>query len=283
MADDRASPSVAAGWPARHEGVTTPILAAVGQSGVSEQHDSSIVAPEPHSTDLEPIQPTPTAAAPDGSDDRKPDVGMGGTPDSLTSLESKTGMHRAKHIRQEVVAWVKTLASAAVYATLIVTFVAQVARVDGQSMAPTLADQDRLLVNKLAYRIGDPKVGDVVMLYYPVDPSKSFVKRVIAVEGDEVQIVNGRIYRNGSLMDDSYVAADFRSYEDWGPKVIPEGCYFVMGDHRNNSSDSRVWGYVPKKYITGKIQFRWWPPNHARVFTHQPTESAESDPRNRKR
>jgi signal peptidase I len=167
---------------------------------------------------------------------------------------------------EELVAWFKTLASAAVYATLIVTFGFQVARVEGHSMAPTLEDQDRLIVNKLAYRLGDPHVGDIVMLYYPLKPEKSFVKRIIAEEGDQVRIVDGRVYRNDVLLDDSFVPAEYRSHDDWGPKVIDEGYYFVMGDHRNNSSDSRHWGLVPKKYIIGKVQLRWWPMAHAHVF-----------------
>jgi signal peptidase I len=167
---------------------------------------------------------------------------------------------------EEVVAWLKTLASAAVYATLIVTFGFQVARVEGQSMAPTLADQDRLIVNKLAYRLDEPRVGDIVMLYYPLNPEKSFVKRVIAEESDQVRVVDGRVYRNDVPMDDSFVPAEYRSHDDWGPQVVPEGYYFVMGDHRNNSSDSRHWGFVPKKYIIGKVQLRWWPLPHARLF-----------------
>jgi signal peptidase I len=169
-------------------------------------------------------------------------------------------------IVEEVVAWLKTLASAAVYATLIVTFGFQVARVEGQSMAPTLADQDRLIVNKLAYRIGTPGVGDIVMLYYPNNPEKSFVKRIIAEEGDQVRIVDGRVYRNDVPMDDTFVPAEYRSHDDWGPQVVPEGYYFVMGDHRNNSSDSRHWGWVPKKYVIGKVQLRWWPLPEARLF-----------------
>jgi signal peptidase I len=169
-------------------------------------------------------------------------------------------------VGEELVAWLKTLASAAVYATLIVTFGFQVARVEGMSMAPTLQDQDRLIVNKLAYRIGDPKVGDIVMLYYPLKPEKSFVKRIIAEEGDQVRIVDGRVYRNDVPLDDSFVPPDYRSHDDWGPKIIDEGYYFVMGDHRNNSSDSRHWGLVPKKYIIGKVQLRWWPMGHAKVF-----------------
>jgi signal peptidase I len=169
-------------------------------------------------------------------------------------------------VSEEIVAWLKTLASAAVYATLIVTFGFQVARVEGHSMAPTLENEDRLIVNKLAYRLHDPQIGDIVMLWYPNNPEKSFVKRVIAAEGDQVRVVDGKVYRNDVLMDDSFVPAQFRSHDDWGPQVIPEGYYFVMGDHRNNSSDSRHWGYVPKKYIIGKVQVRWWPLPHARLF-----------------
>ena len=172
----------------------------------------------------------------------------------------------ASRVGEELLAWLKTLASAAVYATLIVTFGFQVARVEGQSMAPTLADQDRLIVNKLAYRIGSPQVGDIVMLYYPLNPDKSFVKRVIAEEGDQIRIVDGRVYRNDVPINDDYVPTEFRSHDDYGPQVVPQGYYFVMGDHRNNSSDSRHWGFVPKKYIIGKVQLRWWPIPHALVF-----------------
>jgi signal peptidase I len=173
---------------------------------------------------------------------------------------------RLAQVKEELVAWVKTLVSAAVYAVLIVTFGFQVARVEGQSMAPTLEDQDRLIVNKLVYRIGDPRRGDIVMLYYPLNPEKSFVKRVIAEEGDTVRIVDGRVYVNDIPLKDDYVQSDYRSHDDWGPQVIPEGYDFVMGDHRNNSSDSRHWGMVPKKYIIGKVQVRWWPVPTARVF-----------------
>ena len=181
-------------------------------------------------------------------------------------FESDLANARLAQVKEELVAWVKTLMSAAVYAVLIVTFGFQVARVEGQSMAPTLEDQDRLIVNKLVYRISDPRRGDIVMLYYPLNPDKSFVKRVIAEEGDTVRIVDGRVYVNDIPLKDDYVASEYRSHDDWGPQVIPEGYYFVMGDHRNNSSDSRHWGMVPKKYIIGKVQLRWWPVPTARVF-----------------
>jgi signal peptidase I len=170
---------------------------------------------------------------------------------------------RAGH---EVVAGVKTLASAAIYATLIVTFGFQIARVDGLSMAPTLEDHDRLIVNKLVYELGDPRPGDIVMLYYPLNPEKMFVKRVIAKEGDTVRIVDGHVDVNGIPLHDDYVPQEFRSHDDWGPQVVQQGYYFVMGDHRNNSSDSRHWGMVPKKYIVGKVKVRWWPLQDAKIF-----------------
>jgi signal peptidase I len=170
-------------------------------------------------------------------------------------------------IGEEVFAWVKTLASAAVYATLIVTFGFQVARVEGQSMAPTLEDQDRLIVNKLAYLLDDPKAGDIVMLHYPKDPDKSFVKRVIAEPLDTVRIVDGRVYVNEVLQPDGFIPEEYRMNDNFGPELVPEGYYYVMGDHRNNSSDSRHWGMVPKKYILGRVQLRWWPFNQARIFS----------------
>jgi signal peptidase I len=173
---------------------------------------------------------------------------------------------RLAQVQEELVAWVKTILSAAVYAVLIVTFGFQVARVEGQSMAPTLEDQDRLIVNKLVYRLGAPRRGDIVMLYYPINPDKSFVKRVIAEERDTVRIIDGRVYVNDVPMQDDYVPSEYRSHDDWGPQVIPDGYYFVMGDHRNNSSDSRHWGFVPKKYIIGKVQLRWWPVPNATIF-----------------
>ena len=171
-----------------------------------------------------------------------------------------------ERVRDELFAWFKTLVSAAVYATIIVTFGFQVARVDGESMTPTLQDHDRLIVNKLVYTWTDPKVGDVVMYYWPEDPSKNFVKRVVAAEGDTIRSDAGKIYRNEVLMDDSFIPAEYRMQDTWGPVTVRRGYYFVLGDHRNNSSDSRIWGEVPKKYIIGKIQVRWWPMNHARIF-----------------
>ncbi|MGH9411865.1 MAG: signal peptidase I [Vicinamibacterales bacterium] len=220
--------------------------------------------PEPPRRD--PIEATPDTAyaAPLSATEAMDPAIAVAAPDGRLALDGTSLW--LNRLGEELIAWLKTLASAAVYATLIVTFGFHVARVEGMSMAPTLQDQDRLIVNKLAYRIGDPKIGDIVMLYYPLHPEKSFVKRVIAEEGDQVRIVDGRVYRNDVPIDDSYVLPEYRSHDDWGPQVVPEGYYFVLGDHRNNSSDSRHWGYVPKKYIIGKVQLRWWPLSRARIF-----------------
>ena len=208
---------------------------------------------EPPVSDPRALEPLPAMAGSFGAPAANPSI-------EPTSLSGR--------LADEFVAWLKTLASAAVYATLIVTFGFQVARVEGQSMAPTLHDQDRLIVNKFAYlsAIGVPKVGDIVMLYYPNNPDKSFVKRVIAAEHQRVMIVNGKVKVDDVPVDDSFVPEQYRSHDDWGPETVPEGYYFVMGDHRNNSSDSRHWGFVPRKYIIGRVQLRWWPVPDARTF-----------------
>ena len=137
----------------------------------------------------------------------------------------------------------------------------QHARIDGNSMAPLFRNGDHVLINTLAYRFREPRRNDVVALYYPVNPATSFIERVIAEEGDMVRIVDGRVHVNDVPNGDEYVQADFRSHENWGPQVVQEGYYFVMGDHRNNSSDSRHWGFVPKKYIWGRVAATVW---HAR-------------------
>jgi signal peptidase I len=232
------------------------------------EHDPFHTSAEPLPPAIEPSVETPGEPA---IETAVPVAAFGGDPSVLTieapGVLADPGLPGAwSRTGREILSAVQTLVSAAVYATLIVTFGVQVARVDGLSMAPTLEDHDRLIVNKLVYELGEPRPGDIVMLYYPLNPEKMFVKRVIAKEGDTVRIVDGRVYVNDVPLHDDYVPAEFRSHDDWGPNVIQQGYYFVMGDHRNNSSDSRHWGPVPKKYIVGKVKVRWWPLQDAKIF-----------------
>ena len=228
------------------------------------EEGQAVPLPEPSDLVAQPVEALVAAVAVplSGFDTTATPVvpGVTSTPPKPTTAERLAAWH------DEFWAWVKTLASAAVYATLIVTFGFQVARVEGLSMAPTLDDQDRLIVNKLVYRLSSPRRSDIVMLYYPVNPDKSFVKRVIAKENDTVRIVDGKVYVNGEARDDVFVPPTYRSHEDHPSITVKQGYYFVMGDHRNNSSDSREWGEVPRKYIIGKVQLRWWPLSTARIF-----------------
>ena len=175
-------------------------------------------------------------------------------------------MDRLRRIGREVTQWLRTLTSAAIYATLIVTFGFQVARVEGRSMEPTLHDQDRLVVNKLAYRIHAPEVGDVVMLLHPNNPEQTLVKRVVASPGDTIGFQAGVVVRNGAREAETFVPDQFRQPDDREAILVPEGFYYVLGDHRSNSTDSRSFGPVPRKYILGRVQVRWWPLPTARAF-----------------
>jgi signal peptidase I len=156
---------------------------------------------------------------------------------------------------------------AGVIAVLIVGFVVQPVRVEGQSMMPKLHDQDRIFVNKFIYPlrewIGDKepiKRGDIVVLLYPDDPSKSYIKRVVGLPGEDVNVENGRLYINGMQIDEPYLDSGYLSSDSMPGSVhVKEHHYFVLGDNRRNSSDSRYWGLVPEKYIYGKAIFRYYP------------------------
>lgn len=141
----------------------------------------------------------------------------------------------------------------------IVTFVAQPVRVQGASMQPRIEDNERILVNKFIYRFQGVERGDVVVFYYPRDPSVSYIKRVIGLPGDEVEIRSGAVYVNGARLDEPYLAPVFRDHYDMPETVVEPGHYFVMGDHRSSSMDSRSFGSVPEKYIYGKAAFCVWP------------------------
>lgn len=162
-------------------------------------------------------------------------------------------------------AWLTDLSIAAIIATFIIFFLYQPVRVEGTSMLPVLEDQDRLVVNKLAIRLGDIHHGDVVVFRYPRDHTKSYIKRIIAVPGDRVRIEAGRVYVNDKLLDEPYVPARFTDERSQPEMTISEKQFFVMGDHRSVSFDSRSFGPVDRDLIYGKASFVYWPMEQAGV------------------
>jgi signal peptidase I len=141
----------------------------------------------------------------------------------------------------------------------IVTFVAQPVRVQGASMQPRIEDNERILINKAIYRFQGVERGDVVVFYYPRDPSVSYIKRVIGLPGDKVEIRGGAVYVNEKAIEEPYLLSEYRDRYDMPETVVERGHYFVMGDHRSSSMDSRSFGSVPEKYIYGKATFCVWP------------------------
>jgi signal peptidase I len=161
--------------------------------------------------------------------------------------------------------WLRDLAVSIVASALIIVFLYQPVRVEGTSMLPVLEDQDRLFINKLAYRVGDIHRGDVVVFLYPHDHEKSYIKRVIALPGDTLRIDHGLVYVNGSLVEEPYVPKRFEDDRSQPEMTVPEHEYFVMGDHRSISSDSRDFGAVDRELIYGKAAFVYWPMDQAGV------------------
>jgi signal peptidase I len=151
------------------------------------------------------------------------------------------------------------LSVAVLFCFFLIAFVAQAFRVQGTSMEPLLLDGERIVVNKFVYRFRAIERGDVVVFWYPRDPSVSFVKRVVALPGDFVEIRGGELAVNGVAVKEPYLPASFRDHDSHGPTEVRKGYYFVLGDHRRSSNDSRSWGEVPEKYIYGRAVFRFWP------------------------
>ena len=161
--------------------------------------------------------------------------------------------------------WVRDLAVAAVASALIITFLYQPVRVEGTSMLPRLEDSDRLFINKFAYHFGAINRGDVVVFHYPRDPEKSYIKRVIAVPGDELRIDHGRVFVNGKAIREAYVPPEYRDNRSVAELTLPRDEYYMMGDHRSISSDSRDFGPVDRSLIYGKAVFIYWPARDAGV------------------
>jgi signal peptidase I len=185
--------------------------------------------------------------------------------DDLTAIRSRD--EGPGGLWSEMRSLFRDIVFAGVIAILIVVFVIQPVRVEGQSMMPKLHDQDRIFVNKFIYPLrewlGDNepiKRGDIVVLLFPNDPSKSYIKRVVGLPGEKVEIQDGKLFINGESIDEPYLESDYLSHDSTPvPVDVTSHHYFVMGDNRSNSSDSRSWGLVPEKYIYGKAIFRYYP------------------------
>ncbi len=161
--------------------------------------------------------------------------------------------------------WLRDLVVSAAASVLIITFLYQPVRVEGTSMLPRLEDRDRLFINKFVYHISAIERGDVVVFHYPRDPEKSYIKRVIALPGDRIQIDRGQVWLNGNLLREGYVPLMYRDSRSMAEMIVPPETYFMMGDHRSISSDSREFGPVDRSLIYGKAVFVYWPARDAGV------------------
>jgi signal peptidase I len=155
----------------------------------------------------------------------------------------------------------RDIAISVVLAIVLIVFIYQPVKVEGTSMMPGLTDQERIFINKYTYKLGAGSIAreDLVVFHYPNDPSQSYIKRVIGLPGDTVQIKEGTVYVNGRELDEPYVPSEYRDRVSKKKEVVPPDDYFVLGDHRSSSNDSRVWGFVDRKEIYGKAVFVYWP------------------------
>jgi signal peptidase I len=179
------------------------------------------------------------------------------TADPAQLLAARTSSSTRK--TSGAVLWFRDLLISAFASVLIITFLYQPVRVEGTSMLPRLEDRDRLFINKFVYHFAAIEHGDVVVFRYPRDPEKSYIKRVIALPGDRLRIEHGRVILNGKPLREPYVPLEFRDNRSMAEMVVPAESYFMMGDHRSISSDSRDFGPVDRDLIYGKAVFVYWP------------------------
>jgi signal peptidase I len=198
------------------------------------------------------------------------------SPDDDSDIEV---VHLRRESRQGI--WTESLRLVRDIFLIIVVFVlfgvfaVQPVVVEGTSMLPQLNDGERLLVNKLVYykiqgvRWGHLERGDIVVFWFPKEPDKSYVKRIIGLPGEMVEVRNGRVFINGQELNEDYLDLEHNKVLPSFPaKQVEQHYYFVMGDNRDNSSDSRYWGLVPEKYIYGKAFFRYWGPSNMGFLNH---------------
>ncbi|MCW5978680.1 MAG: signal peptidase I [Bryobacteraceae bacterium] len=159
------------------------------------------------------------------------------------------------------VPWIRDLALSVLLAVVVILFLYQPVKVEGTSMMPALVDQDRIFINKFIYRfgIGDIHRGDLVVFWFPGEPSKSYIKRVVGLPGDTIEVVEGAVIVNGQPLREPYVPAEYRDHQSRPSIRIQPEQYYLLGDHRSSSNDSRNWGPVHRRFIYGKAVFVYWP------------------------
>jgi len=180
-------------------------------------------------------------------------VGSSEPPSPVAAKES------GSHPLPVVAVWARDLFVSLAISAFIIIFLYQPVKVEGTSMMPGLEDQERIFVNKFVYRWEPIERGDIVVFRYPRDISKSYIKRVIGVAGDRIRIENGQVYVNGDALDEDYVPTDYADARSYTEIVVPPNSFFVLGDHRTMSNDSRDFGPVNERYIYGKAVFGYWP------------------------
>jgi signal peptidase I len=192
-------------------------------------------------------------------------------PNSSIDPEAETGELRSgspagaaetpakARLRPTLAVWLRDLIVSLAISAFIIIFIYQPVKVEGTSMMPCLEDQERIFVNKFVYRLEPIARGDVVVFRYPRDPSKSYIKRVVGVAGDRIRIDGGQVYVNSSALEEDYVPPAYTDARSYAETVVPPQSYFVLGDHRSMSNDSRDFGPVNQSFIYGKAVFGYWP------------------------
>ena len=175
--------------------------------------------------------------------------------------EAEVSEGKGRSTAAATLTWFRDLFISVLIAIVVILFLYQPVKVEGTSMMPSLVNDERIFINKFVYRFGfsDIDRGDTVVFLYPGDPTKSYIKRVIGVPGDTVEVVDGTVYLNDRPLAEPYVPEEYRDRTPMLRKIVPPDQYFVLGDHRSSSNDSRTWGWVPRQYIYGKAVFVYWP------------------------
>jgi signal peptidase I len=192
---------------------------------------------------------------PEPSSDQNPANRVGAS----VSAPSEAGPASAVPSKTGFGVWLRDLIISLAISAFIIIFLYQPVKVEGTSMMPSLEDQERIFVNKFVYRLEPIERGDIVVFRYPRDPSKSYIKRVIGMAGDTIRIDGGQVYVNDEALDEGYVPPAYTDARSYKETVVPPHCYFVLGDHRSMSNDSRDFGSVDQSYIYGKAVFGYWP------------------------